>query len=134
MVALQNYSRSMASCSRPHCNHHNHHHNQPCHSCSEHSIPTPASSLYHHHRLPANAATTANPKDEEDMSAKNVALQTESCIRRDFGYPAKYHAGSFPWLLSAEHQRTPMDDLDGTTDIGTNAPCLASAAMRFLPL
>ncbi|KAJ1795776.1 hypothetical protein LPJ59_004152, partial [Coemansia sp. RSA 2399] len=48
--------------------------------------------------------------------------------------PTTYYMELFPWLLSAQRQRTPIDDLDGTTDTGTNSSCLASAAMHILPL
>ncbi|KAJ2212501.1 hypothetical protein EV179_004617 [Coemansia sp. RSA 487] len=113
----------MVSCRRPLCNHHS------CNPCAEHNLPSSSS-----HRRCAFEKKPTTYAGGEGISAKDVALQTESCIRRDFGYPVKYHVGSFPWLLSAERQRTPMDDLDGTTDTGTNASCLASAAMRCLPL
>ncbi|KAJ1866424.1 hypothetical protein LPJ78_001889, partial [Coemansia sp. RSA 989] len=33
-------------------------------------------------------------------------------IPRCEAYPSTYHMGSFPWLLSAERQRTPMEDLE----------------------
>ncbi|KAJ2079572.1 hypothetical protein H4R24_003690 [Coemansia sp. RSA 988] len=52
----------------------------------------------------AAAPHTTRPKKVPGVDAAE--------IRRDFGYPAKYHVGSFPWLLSAERQRTPMEDLD----------------------
>ncbi|KAJ1746116.1 hypothetical protein LPJ58_005829 [Coemansia sp. RSA 1591] len=70
------------------------------------------------------------------------AQRVESEIRRDFGYPAKYHGGSFPWLLSAERQRTPMEDLETSAllhakDIRQNAGIgdgAVSAAVGVLPL
>ncbi|KAJ2349996.1 hypothetical protein GGF43_004340 [Coemansia sp. RSA 2618] len=70
------------------------------------------------------------------------AQRAEPNIRRDFGYPVKYHGGSFPWLLSAERQRTPMEDLETsallhTEDIQQNAGAgdgIVSAAAQLLPL
>ncbi|PIA16681.1 hypothetical protein COEREDRAFT_86767 [Coemansia reversa NRRL 1564] len=63
-------------------------------------------------------------------------------IRRDFGYPAKYHAGSFPWLLSAERQRIPMEDLDASILSAVNSvqhgasfgDRIVGASTQFFPL
>ncbi|KAJ2674512.1 hypothetical protein IWW42_001682 [Coemansia sp. RSA 1085] len=54
----------------------------------------------------------------------------EAEIRKDYGYPAKYHGGSFPWLLSAERQRTPMEDLDAHAQ----SNCAMAAAVQLMPL
>ncbi|KAJ2362036.1 hypothetical protein H4S02_006883 [Coemansia sp. RSA 2611] len=72
----------------------------------------------------------------------HTGAHAEAEIRRDFGYPAKYHAGSFPWLLSAERQRTPMEDLETSAllhaeDIQQDAGAgdgTVSAATQLLPL
>ncbi|KAJ2538806.1 hypothetical protein EV175_006418, partial [Coemansia sp. RSA 1933] len=104
----------MVSCCRPLCNH------RSCHHCAEHDTPSYSSRRSMLAKNTATSSTNTHSSDE-GISAKDIALKTEACIRRDFGYPEKYHAGSFPWLLSAERQRTPMDDLDGTTDAGTNS-------------
>ncbi|KAJ1888005.1 hypothetical protein LPJ66_008797, partial [Kickxella alabastrina] len=55
---------------------------------------------------------------------------TETAIRQDFGYPAEYHAGSFPWLLSAERQRVPVDDLC----THASDPGLLTTTIQWLPL
>ncbi|KAJ2659150.1 hypothetical protein IWW48_003683, partial [Coemansia sp. RSA 1200] len=70
-----------------------------------------------------------------DGFVRPALYDEDTPIPRCESYPPTTHFMEvFPWLLSAQRQRTPMDDLGGTTDVGTNAPCLASAAMRFLPL
>ncbi|KAI8324260.1 hypothetical protein GQ54DRAFT_309356, partial [Martensiomyces pterosporus] len=33
-------------------------------------------------------------------------------VQLNINYPAMYHAGLFPWLLSAERQRIPYDDVE----------------------
>ncbi|KAJ2158504.1 hypothetical protein GGF46_003718 [Coemansia sp. RSA 552] len=58
-------------------------------------------------------------------------LHIDIQVRRDFGYPAKYHAGSFPWLLSAERQRTPVEDF-GSHAGNIHQPAVDIAA-QFLP-
>ncbi|KAI9506209.1 hypothetical protein GGI26_000399 [Coemansia sp. RSA 1358] len=114
VVALQQCTKSVAT-RRSLSNH-------SCHPC--------ASSV-------CCSATKANGAQEAPSAgplAKDIAVQTtEPGIRRDFGYPAKYHAGSFPWLLSAERQRIPVDDLDDTPTTCTGSS-LTTAAMRCLPL
>ncbi|KAJ2537932.1 hypothetical protein EV175_006575, partial [Coemansia sp. RSA 1933] len=70
-----------------------------------------------------------------DGFVRPALYDQETPIPRCESYPPMtYYMEVFPWLLSAQRQRTPMDDLDGTTDAGTNSACLASAAMRCLPV
>ncbi|KAJ2629908.1 hypothetical protein H4R22_003041 [Coemansia sp. RSA 1290] len=51
-------------------------------------------------------------------------------IPRCEAYPSTYHMGSFPWLLSAERQRTPMEDLDAHAQ----SNCAMAAAVQLMPL
>ncbi|KAJ2887521.1 hypothetical protein FB639_001256, partial [Coemansia asiatica] len=60
------------------------------------------------------------------------AKYCETAIRRDFGYPIEYHAGSFPWLLSAERQRTPIDDL--SIPVVSSSSGILNSAAQWLPL
>ncbi|KAJ2793093.1 hypothetical protein H4R21_006032, partial [Coemansia helicoidea] len=50
-------------------------------------------------------------------------------IPRCEAYPSVHHAESFPWLLSAERQRVPMDDLDALAE-GSRT----GAAEQLVPL
>ncbi|KAJ2720880.1 hypothetical protein GGI07_004325 [Coemansia sp. Benny D115] len=59
----------------------------------------------------AAAASTKRAVAKNSQSSTHTH-KSESDIRQHFGYPVAYHAGSFPWLLSAERQRTPIDDQD----------------------
>ncbi|KAJ2715289.1 hypothetical protein H4R19_001286, partial [Coemansia spiralis] len=56
-------------------------------------------------------------------------------IPRCGAYSYTHHAGTFPWLLSAERQRVPMDDLDvhaGGASAGPAEQLLPLAARRRL--
>ncbi|KAJ2389094.1 hypothetical protein GGI05_003601, partial [Coemansia sp. RSA 2603] len=76
-------------------------------------------------RYPHTAGScNASPKQQclqSTSKTKNNAPYCETEIRRDFGYPIEYHAGSFPWLLSAERQRIPVNDLAAHTNVDGNA-------------
>ncbi|KAJ1718181.1 hypothetical protein LPJ61_006773, partial [Coemansia biformis] len=43
-------------------------------------------------------------------------------IPRCEAHPFTYHMGNFPWLLSAERQRVPMDDMDAQTGSAGGSP------------
>ncbi|KAJ2712774.1 hypothetical protein H4R19_002582 [Coemansia spiralis] len=82
-----------------------------------------------------NCALSTSCPAHPSAARATQAIRTESDIRREFGYPVKYHAGSFPWLLSAERQRVPMDDLDvhaGGASAGPAEQLLPLAARRRL--
>ncbi|KAJ2236610.1 hypothetical protein IWW45_001662 [Coemansia sp. RSA 485] len=82
----------------------------------------------------SDASTAASSHSEARFSGAQTSPEAgkycETTIRREFGYPIEYHAGSFPWLLSAERQRVPLDDLSMHTD---NSELLNTAA-QWLPL
>ncbi|KAJ2266666.1 hypothetical protein EV176_005519 [Coemansia sp. RSA 451] len=77
-----------------------------------------------------------------DGYVKPALYDEHTPIPRCEAYPSTYHMGSFPWLLSAERQRTPMEDLEPAAvhseDFAlqrTNAADSAvSAAAGLLPL
>ncbi|KAJ2158506.1 hypothetical protein GGF46_003720 [Coemansia sp. RSA 552] len=76
-----------------------------------------------------------------DGFVKPALYDENTPIPRCEAYPSTYHMGSFPWLLSAERQRTPVADLDAPAAlhsdgsqpqrVGTDSAI--SAASQLLP-
>ncbi|KAJ1953396.1 hypothetical protein EC988_003019 [Linderina pennispora] len=82
------------------------------------------------------AVTVANAHPHPRRLTKHPAYDTPAAgtttaaapIALSDPYPAVYHAGSFPWLLSAERQRIPLDPLA----TGGREASLPMAARRYL--
>ncbi|KAJ1720596.1 hypothetical protein LPJ53_004801, partial [Coemansia erecta] len=73
------------------------------------------------HTASSSNASLKQPCSPSVVQAREDAIYSETAIRREFGYPIEYHAGSFPWLLSAERQRVPVNDLAAHADADGNA-------------
>ncbi|KAJ1647908.1 hypothetical protein LPJ64_000794, partial [Coemansia asiatica] len=55
-----------------------------------------------------------------DGFVKPALYDEDTPIPRCETYPTSYHMGLFPWLLSAERQRIPMEDLEVSTGCQSN--------------
>ncbi|KAJ2848075.1 hypothetical protein IWW36_003509, partial [Coemansia brasiliensis] len=81
-----------------------------------------------------DACTTTSRPCANTQAIDRAFIEAE--IRKGFGYPAKYHGGSFPWLLSAERQRIPMEDLEAHAAVHEEGPsnCAMAVAVQLMPL
>ncbi|KAJ2780310.1 hypothetical protein GGI15_003582, partial [Coemansia interrupta] len=84
------------------------------------------------HTANSNNASPKQPCLANIVQARKDALYSETAIRRDFGYPIEYHAGSFPWLLSAERQRIPVNDL--AAHAGADGNARLRGFVQWLPI